>query len=52
MHSALLLQDTELQWRRGSVTVTQAVPRANWFLIPSPAIKVHPFPAHTPHQLP
>ena len=39
-----LLQDTEVQWRRGNVTITQAVPRANWFLIPSPAIKVPPQP--------
>ena len=43
---ACLLQDTELQWRRGNVTVTQAVPRANWFLIPSPAIKVRLYHAH------
>jgi hypothetical protein len=41
---SLLLQDTELQWRTklriGDVTVTQFVPKGNWFLAPSPAIKV------------
>ena len=42
LHRYLLLQDTELQWRRGDVTLTQLVHKGNWLSMPSPEIKVLP----------
>lgn len=36
----MLPQDSELQLKRGRVTITQSVPNGKWFLVPTPAIKV------------
>jgi len=40
LHGYMLLQDTELQWRRGDVTLKQVVPKGEWRSIPRPEIKV------------